>query len=584
MPGETPPKKPFDQAAVAAFFALTLFFFGPVQMYFSNLGEFAYGFESLLPFLAGLTIAALAMAMFLFAIMPASTSARMLSLLLAAGMLLWLQGNILVWDYGLLDGRDIVWEQKMHLGLIDSPLWILLLAAALLRPRPVLRIARLLSLAMIALQTVSFLVLTLPNVQRPLHVRYGIDHSRQFAFSSSRNVIIIILDTFQTDVFQELLNENSDYKNTFAGFTYFRNALGGSPSTVTSIPLILTGRQYDNSRTLNRFLQDTYSSHSLPLCLKKEGYDCDLFPISGIGIYLDKSLASNLKESNPATANDVAFLLDLSLFRQMPHFLKIWVYNRQSFLLRGWLERRSPVSDRSARKGKRTTRNLPDREFVKAMTATARCDSPRPAFKYYHLRGLHPPLHMNADGKFRKMDFTRANYKNQASSLIRLQETFVAQLKRINAFENSLIFIIGDHGPGCWGLNEINLSSLGGSATVKNENPALLRIMSSALPLILVKRLGDAGNKPLQVSDVPIWLGDIPATVSAELKLKAEFSGQPFFSLGENENRERQYLYYEGRRPNRSNHTNPMREYLVRGFSWSDRSWRAGSKLFNARD
>ncbi len=584
FPKEYPKKKYSVHAAVAAFFALTLFFFGPVQIYFSNLDDFAYGFGSLLPFLAGLTIATLALIMLLLAILPASASARMLSLLLAAGTLLWIQGNILVWDYGPLDGHDIAWSQKIHLGLIDTPLWILLLGAALLHSRPVQRIARPLSLAMIAMQAFSFLALTLPNAQHIQPVHYGIDHSRQFTFSNRRNVIIVILDTFQSDVFQELLNENPDYKNTFSGFTYFRNALGGSPSTVTAIPLILTGRQYDNSLPMDRFLKDTYTSHSLPLRLKKEGYDCDLFPIIGIGVYLDKKLASNLKESNPAAASDAAFLLDLSLFRQVPHFIKIGIYNRQSWLLSGWLERRPPDPLRSARWKKKTPRSLPDREFVKTMEANACSDSPQSEFKYYHLRGLHPPLQMDADCKYRKMAFNRANYKNQASGLLRLQESFLGQLKRINVFENSLIFIVGDHGPGSWGLTEINLSSLGGTALANNENPALSRVMAGALPLILVKRLGDAGERPLRVSDAPVWLGDIPATVLAELGLKAEFPGRSFFDLGENENRERQYFYYEGHRLNRSKHTNPMQEYLVRGFSWFDRSWQAGSKVFSATD
>jgi hypothetical protein len=32
------------------------------------------------------------------------------SMLTMAGFLMWLQGNILVWQYGVLDGKDIDWD------------------------------------------------------------------------------------------------------------------------------------------------------------------------------------------------------------------------------------------------------------------------------------------------------------------------------------------------------------------------------------------------------------------------------------------------------------------------------------------
>ena len=98
---------------------------------------------------------------------------------------------------------------------------------------------------------------------------------------------------------------------------------------------MLTAQQYDNSIPMADFLENTYSGNSLPLLLKKNNYRCDIFPGGniGIGMYLDRNLASNLKDRFPPSFKDVAFLIDLSLFRQMPHFLKIAIYNRQSWFL-----------------------------------------------------------------------------------------------------------------------------------------------------------------------------------------------------------------------------------------------------------
>src|SRR6185436_19727519 len=75
---------------------------------------------------------------------------------------------------------------------------------------------------------------------------YSFDDSARFAFSPTRNVVILVLDTFQTDLFQELLDDDAGLAAKFEGFTYFRNAVGGFPSTAASVPLILTGQYYEN--------------------------------------------------------------------------------------------------------------------------------------------------------------------------------------------------------------------------------------------------------------------------------------------------------------------------------------------------
>ena len=83
--------------------------------------------------------------MLLLKAIPRAPSEKLLGMLLAAAVLLWLQGNILVWNYGLLDGHDIQWSQKIYLGLIDTPLWILLLLLAFVYSPVIKKFARPLS-------------------------------------------------------------------------------------------------------------------------------------------------------------------------------------------------------------------------------------------------------------------------------------------------------------------------------------------------------------------------------------------------------------------------------------------------------
>jgi len=575
--------QPSTRLAVAALFSLTIGFFGPARIYFSNADEFAYGFGSLFPFLAALVLAVMGASILLLKVIPQAPSEKLLGIFLATAVLLWLQGNFLVWNYGLLDGHDIEWSKKMYLGLIDTPLWILLLLLAFLYSPIVKKIARPLSLILIIAQLINILIIVVPNARNAGMQFYSFDESRKFSFSSSRNVIIVVLDTFQTDIFQELLNDNRYYEKVFSGFTYFRNSLSGSPSTRSAIPEILTSQQYDNSIPITDFLEKTYSGNSLPLLLKKNEYRCDIFPMGNvaIGMYLNRNLASNLKDRFPPSFKDAAFLMDLSLFRQMPHFVKIMIYNRQSWLLSRLLKNSEPDRRRFRKAAKKMRATLlPDQLFTESMTQEAKVDSRQPVFKYYHLRGIHPPLRMNDSCQLERMEFNRSNYKRQAKGLMKLMATFLAKLKQIDAFRHSLIFIVGDHGPGNWGLNELNLDALGMALPKTPPVPGLLRIKTGALPLMLVKPADDPGEKPLVISDAPVCLSDIPATVAAEVGLKANFAGRPIFSVGTTENRLRRHLHYDGFGNNKKGFMEPMSEYWVRGFSWLDKAWQISPNIF----
>ena len=62
--------------------------------------------------------------------------------------------------------------------------------------------------------------------------------------SPERNVIILLVDTLQSDIFEELVNENPELKRELPGFTYFRNSSGLFPYTHLSIRALLTGAHY----------------------------------------------------------------------------------------------------------------------------------------------------------------------------------------------------------------------------------------------------------------------------------------------------------------------------------------------------
>ncbi len=66
-----------------------------------------------------------------------------------------------------------------------------------------------------------------------------------FEFSRNGNVIHLLPDGLQSDIAQQVLEENPDLAAEFEGFTFFANHLGMFQGTAPSIPTILTGKPFE---------------------------------------------------------------------------------------------------------------------------------------------------------------------------------------------------------------------------------------------------------------------------------------------------------------------------------------------------
>ena len=62
--------------------------------------------------------------------LPAGPRRCYVAILAAIGGLLWLQGDVLIWGYGSLDGSFIDWQREAWKGYVDSSIWLAVLVAA----------------------------------------------------------------------------------------------------------------------------------------------------------------------------------------------------------------------------------------------------------------------------------------------------------------------------------------------------------------------------------------------------------------------------------------------------------------------
>jgi len=371
---------------------LKIFLFCPLTIYITNAEEMSVGFQTLawlyaLPFLAFTVLIA-----GLGVILPSGPRQFYAAVLAAIGVLLWLQGDVLLWDYGPLDGTFIDWQREAWKGYVDTPLWVAVILAAVYWRRRVLPMVRPLCLFLLAVQVGSLWFLG-PDPRAEPGDKLGSalalrdPPERLFRFSDTENVIHIVLDGFQSDIFEEIVTDSKRTRDALRGFTFFKEAITSSTVTYLSVPSFMTATTYLNHVPVWRFKQEALEGRNLVQVLADAGYQVDMASATNFSLNFYRNgsyyhIPRPFRGKEEAKKWHAGFMLDLSLFRCAPHFVKGAIYNQQAW----WVS--SAILDLSGLVHKHFSGN----EFLSHFTEKSSLGRDGAVYKYIHLITPHPPL------------------------------------------------------------------------------------------------------------------------------------------------------------------------------------------------
>ena len=564
----------------ALLIVLNIFFFGPFNIYNGNASEFAVSLVSILYLYLLPSLVLLSILTGIGLLLPNKLHRRYVAIIFVVGVLIWLQGNILVWKYGLLDGRSIDWSADTWRGWIDGSVWVLLLIIACFFYRNIYRMAVRGSIVLILLQCfyLGYIIIQDPTV---LKEKDKISSPTPppdeiFQLSSEKNVIHIILDQFQSDIFEEIIDGEPGYFEALKGFTFFKETTGSFPTTYMSILAIFSGQNYKNDIPMSIFSKSILVGKTLPNSLHDAGYEVQL--AHALGNYHGGSFSSYYQipvpygltkpEHEKATS---ALLLDLTFFRLVPHFLKKFIYNDQQWLIQRLLfGQLRGLQDRGSNLG--MLRYFAHTSFLKDLVDNMSIGISRPVYKFVHLINSHGAFVVNEDCQYagKTLPTTRENVKNQQRCALDQILGFLNKLKSIGIYDSSLIVINADHGAGIKvKFSEVRMKSKG------RHIGQLGSIVGAALPLMLIKPPFAEGQ--LTISDVQAMLIDIPATISSILNLNEDFPGQCIYDIDENTVRERKVYHYNWRHENwKEDFISGFKEFTIKGSVFDRASWHHG--------
>lgn len=437
----------------------------PADIYAGSAQDFHYTFGELLRSVAA--IAAIPVLLAIPLLLPWARLVRAWARAwFVAAALVWTSGYLLVLKMGPLDGRTIELNVPLSFTLLSTVALLFTGAAALVLAirAPRTAIVPVLILNIAALGTTHSRVSSAPKlVSRPSNVNVA----PLFSFSRTSNVLVIILDSFQSDVFDAIIQKDSRLRRDLDGFQFFPDTVGPAVSTYLALPAIHSGKIYDGKRKVSAIYADDVHAGSFFAALARAGYNttatgsigcaagAKCFPAQAV--YGQGTSASRRSEYNR--------LLDVALVRVAPAALKRTVFNNGS----GLFQNRDHPAEASdwASQGLQTLQVFAENVNTSSQAATA---------KLIHVATSHPPVYLGPDCRPlpKPEPATRNNMLPQCRCAMSALVSILASLKEHKVYDNTDIFIIGDHGENFPSPGESDASASAWRAAVGAANPLLL--------------------------------------------------------------------------------------------------------------
>ncbi|MGM9452312.1 sulfatase-like hydrolase/transferase [Legionella bozemanae] len=539
---------------------LIIFLVAPLVFYLGNHFEFTTNLADTLPLLVFLCIGATAI---LLGLLLAISRWPMLyaiisGLLVGLALSTWVQSQLFAWDFGPLDGNGVNWSKWSTHANLELLVWLFLVSAAItlaFRARN-----KLLILAQGSL-LLGILSLITAWVSSDYHPKKSVQAAKSlFSFHEKNNKILIILDSFQSDIFNEVTQNWPEEVAFLRGFTFYPNTVGGYPSTIASLPLILTGQFYKNEIPLKDWMKANYKTLNIADYHIEKGYGASIISIIASkyleGIKAKKAfMASVGDETWAGISKQQLLLLNGGLFRIAPTKLKPKLYDKYNWLFL------KLTTDDTLPQG----RNGDDLRFLNALEKNAKINSNKQGeFKVYHYAGTHAPSQVNELFKYEKdMPATKDSYVRHARGVLRFLRSNLELLQKLGIYDSAEILVIGDHGRGFWP------GDTPGSADALDDD-INMNVLGAARPLFLYKP--SASISPLTYSNKPLHLADIVCILSWNDD-KFACGGDRLSKL--DEKKKRTFLFYKWSNPYwKKTYLPPMSEYVINGDVRNIQSWK----------
>jgi hypothetical protein len=428
----------------AALLVFTFFIFGPSALYFGNAQELWFSIADILPIIAIAGIAVFAILNVAYVALPNAIKDFFTALVWGLGIALYMQGDFFQIRYGVLDGREIDWGAYTGYGVVNTLIWgvcvVSPLALCAVKRNALKKIISFSSCIIIAVQVVALVFLgitTKVDKKNIVMTREGI-----YTLSKNKNVVVFILDTFDAQYMDELLQSDSEFVHQFDGFTYYDNTVGMYPTTKGALPHLLTGIKYLNETTYNEYLDKAFQETNFYDVLKKNNYAAGIYTSPQFFNVQIPNVIENSGKTHITIKNHAGFstkLYQLAAVKYFPHVLKrmVWMHSEEFDVYKNASEVKAPLYRGD------------DVYFNQDLLANGFEYRPdKNIFRFYHLRGLHQPYTYRRalNENIETIPRDENNRYEQAKAALQIVLNYISRLKKDGVYDETLMLVMADHG------------------------------------------------------------------------------------------------------------------------------------------
>lgn len=510
---------------MAAAISFLLFLYAPVDLYCSNIDEFWFDFDVLLRMAAmmfGISLVTLTLLYLLATWIHPYLYRIGLAVGLAVLLITYVQGNFLVGNLPVLDGTSISWEDYSALQTESVILCIVVLAIVvllflLLKKQLFGKACMYISACLSLMLLVTAITEVFGSDALEPKLKLQISTKNEFVMSGEQNFVIFILDAADSREFSYLLEQDPEYKDIFADFTYYENTVGAYSCTRYAVPYILSGKWYECDTSFEEYMEDLYNTSPLIEELENRNYR--------IGLYEPDLHAQNNDVLRFDNIFEAEFKVKsyLGMARQE---LKLVAYRYAPYWLKKYCVLKQAAFDEQLEAGEGSgeiTASMENRVFLDHLNAGGiTLDDTENSFKFIHLEGAHSPYVYDAEVNI--IDESQGTYAQNMEASVTLAERYLSALKKSGTYDNTAIIVMSDHGFN----RDIDNADMG-------DNPFMRQC-----GLLLIKGVGET-HDTMQISEAPVSYEDLQ---EAYRRLLDGAWSDAVFDCREGEHRDRRYLWY----------------------------------------
>lgn len=434
-------------------FSFMMFFYFPNELFLTNYNDM------LIPYTDYLlsTFAAFVVFFFVFVGLLICLPEKLFSIyyfsLCGVVLLSYIQANFLNGKLALMDGDYQTWDGGTLFANIE--VWhiaiLLLIIIAYIftsKKKIVLNVVCALCAYVFLIQvaTISFLAISSEKPEK-----YCLTTEDSCTLAQNDNTIVFVLDWFDTQIVDQLEEEDSNFFNPLVDFTYYENCTSYYAYTGMELPLFCTGIKWESDMSDEEYCKYAYENSSFLSDIDAMGKSIGIFTFPK---YLDNSVVNCVE--NYKCIDDSFKINDLKLWNLAYKSSKYKAYPYVNKMMNHY----STNDFNGLSDGADDYDTSNDAPFYDTLISEklSVADSGNGAYRLYHLKGAHMPYNMDEEC----CESEETSLLKQSKGALKLVFEYIKQMKELGIYDDATIIVTADHGQnnqvkGWWSSSYSNL-------------------------------------------------------------------------------------------------------------------------------